>query len=148
MDLATKEVGSIHSSDGSLGILSLLKRDKREPSWLAAMRIVHYLCFLDSSILAKRLFKFAFGSAVAQARDVEIVTGVVVAVAAVSASAILVPGAHRRARSLALAAGRGSSASRRGAAAAVPGSIVGFASSVTGSVAVPLLSIGVRHVEL
>lgn len=38
-----------------------------------------------SSILAKRLFKFAFGSAVAQARDVEIVTGVVVAVAAVSA---------------------------------------------------------------
>lgn len=47
MDLATKEVGSIHSSDGSLGILSLLKRDKREPSWLAAMRIVHYLCFLD-----------------------------------------------------------------------------------------------------
>ena len=55
-------------------------------------------------------------------------------------AAIFVAGAHRRARSFALAAGRGGSAPWRGASATVPAGVVGLASGVTRGVAVPLLS--------
>lgn len=94
---------------------------------------------LDSSVFAESLFEVAVSSALAQTRDVEVVAGVVVTIVALSTYVVVLTGAGGRARSFALTAGRSGSAPWRGASAAVPGSVVGFAGGVSGGVAVPLL---------
>lgn len=47
MDLATKELGTVHCSDSSVGIFGLVECDESETSWLAAVGIVHDLRLLN-----------------------------------------------------------------------------------------------------
>lgn len=150
------------SKSRKVGLCQLSVSDEMVESFSKARVGVTY-----SSVFAESLFEVAVSSALAQTRDVEVVAGVVVTIVALStvyksktcqghkygvalimqdiASQVNVPyvvvltGAGGRARSFALTAGRSGSAPWRGASAAVPGSVVGFAGGVSGGVAVPLL---------
>lgn len=55
MNLAAEELGTVHSSDSRVGILSLVECDESKSSWLTAVRVVHDLRFLDLLVRMLRM---------------------------------------------------------------------------------------------